>query len=82
MRIMSGDEIKRRREALGMSQSELAGWAGVHVRTVSKWERGVHKPTPMLAVAFDLWERHPETFDPHAFGRRQPPAGGREDGQS
>jgi len=71
MMILSGDEIKRRRAALGLSQADLAGWAGVHVRTVSKWERGVHKPPQMLAVAFRLWEEQPETFDPHAMKRRQ-----------
>lgn len=67
MPILTGDEIRRRREALGMSQATLARWAGVHVRTISKWERGVHKAPPMLTVAFSLWERHPETFNPNAL---------------
>jgi DNA-binding transcriptional regulator YiaG len=67
MVVLSGAEIKRRREALGMSQATLAKWAGVHVRTVSKWERGVHKAPEMLAVAFRLWEECPETFNPHAI---------------
>lgn len=61
--------MKQRREALGMTQAEIAAWAGVHVRTVSKWERGVHKPPRMLAVAFHLWEQHAETFDPYAMRR-------------
>lgn len=73
MPTMQGDEIRRRREALGMSQATLALWAGVHVRTVSKWERGIHKAPPMLAVAFRLWEERPETFDPHAMERRTAP---------
>jgi DNA-binding transcriptional regulator YiaG len=64
---MSGDEIKRRREALGLSQAALARWAGVHVRTVSKWERGVHQAPDMLAVAFRLWEERPDVFNPHAM---------------
>ena len=54
-----------------MSQATLARWAGVHVRTVSKWERGVHSPPDMLTVAFRLWEEHPEMFDPHAIERRR-----------
>lgn len=73
MGSMSGDEIKRRREALGLSQADLAQWAGVHVRTVSKWERGVHAAPMMLAVAFRLWEEQPSTFDPHALRRPTPP---------
>lgn len=76
MVILSGDEVRRRREALGLSQAGLAAWAGVHVRTVSKWERGIHKPPEMLAVAFRLWEERPETFDPHAMERRRPATGG------
>lgn len=67
MVTLSGDEIKRRREALGLSQATLARWAGVHVRTVSKWERGIHKAPDMLAVAFRLWEERPETFNPHVL---------------
>jgi DNA-binding transcriptional regulator YiaG len=69
MVVLSGDEIRRRREALGLSQADLGEWAGVHAMTVSKWERGIHKAPPMLAVAFRLWEDRPETFDPHAMKR-------------
>lgn len=69
MVALSGDEIRQRREALGMSQAELAGWAGVHVRTVSKWERGVHKPPQMLAVALGLLKKRPDMFDKHRFRR-------------
>ncbi len=76
---LSGDEIKRRREALGMSQSELAAWTGVHVRTISKWERGIHHAPEMLAVAFRLWEERPEIFNAHAMRRR--PARQQEDGE-
>ena len=75
---MSGDEIKRRREALKLSQADLAEWTGVHVRTVSKWERGVHGAPDVLAAVFSLWEQHPETFDPHAMKRRPAVRGGSE----
>lgn len=54
-----------------MSQAELAAWAGVHVRTISKWERGIHHAPEMLAVAFRLWEERPETFNAHAMRTRR-----------
>jgi DNA-binding transcriptional regulator YiaG len=76
---MDGDEIRRRREALGLTQAEVAAWAGVHVRTVSKWERGIHRAPAMLTVAFRLWEEQPDVFDPHAMSRaRRPSAGANE----
>jgi transcriptional regulator with XRE-family HTH domain len=37
--------IKRRRLALGYSQSQLAALLHVNVMTVSRWERGLH-PIP------------------------------------
>jgi transcriptional regulator with XRE-family HTH domain len=37
--------LKRRRLALGYSQSQLAALLRIHVMTVSKWERGLH-PIP------------------------------------
>lgn len=39
MPVMDGTELKRRREACGYSQGELAERLGVHSMTVSKWER-------------------------------------------
>jgi DNA-binding transcriptional regulator YiaG len=40
---MSGMTLRRQRERLGYSQAQLAKLLGVHVRTISKWERGVHR---------------------------------------
>lgn len=39
---MSGDELKRMRLQQRWSQQQLADALGVHVRTVSDWERGAN----------------------------------------
>jgi len=38
-------DIKKLRQELGLSQSELASLLGTHTMTVSKWERGKLKPS-------------------------------------
>ena len=50
METITGDEHKRRREALGLSQAQYARRIGVHKRTVSRWEWG-GSPIPSTAVA-------------------------------
>jgi DNA-binding transcriptional regulator YiaG len=42
---METTEIPGLRHALGLTQSEFGQLFGVHAMTVSKWERGVIKPT-------------------------------------
>lgn len=42
---MTAQEVRRVRLDLGLSQVQLAQILGVHHLTVSKWERGVAKPT-------------------------------------
>jgi transcriptional regulator with XRE-family HTH domain len=46
-----GGRLKAIREALGVSQAELAERVGAHVFTVSKLERGLHEPAWPLALA-------------------------------
>lgn len=38
-------DVKKLREALGLSQSEFAALVGTHAMTVSKWERGKLEPS-------------------------------------
>lgn len=38
-----GDNIRRRRLALHMSQDELAALIGVHQSSVGRWEKGEHE---------------------------------------
>ncbi len=39
MTVMIGSEVRRLREALGLTQAELAEELGVHPITISRWER-------------------------------------------
>jgi len=39
-----GATIRKRRQALGWEQRELAERVGVHVNSVQKWESGTHYP--------------------------------------
>src|SRR5262245_42019720 len=39
-----GEELQRLREAAGLSQAELAGRAGLSLRSVQNWEQGHRKP--------------------------------------
>ena len=51
---LTGDEVRRFRRELALSQRELAERLGVHLQTVSKWERGAlgiaHKEVLRMAL--------------------------------
>ena len=47
---MTGSELRARREALGMTQAELARRLGVPQQHVSRWERGERGITRWLAA--------------------------------
>jgi transcriptional regulator with XRE-family HTH domain len=51
---MTGENLKRRREELGLSQALLARRFGVDVMTVSRWERGDRKITAPGAIRLAL----------------------------
>jgi transcriptional regulator with XRE-family HTH domain len=46
-----GDIIRTRRNAIGLSQTELAKAAGVHVRQIARYEAGEQQPALSVAVA-------------------------------
>ena len=48
---MQPQEIKTRREALDLSQKQLADAFGVHVRTVSAWEQGKQRAPEYVELA-------------------------------
>ena len=49
--------VRELRERLGMTQAEFAQEVGVHVPTVSRWERGVMKPAPMAIKIMEALAR-------------------------
>lgn len=63
-------EIKVLREALGLSQEQLARHLGVSFMTISRWERGLAKPSPLAMEKLDRmrgeWENElsPEDIIP------------------
>ena len=48
---MSGKTIKRMRQQLGMTQTELAIKLGVTFVSVNRWENGVSHPSPLAVKA-------------------------------
>jgi transcriptional regulator with XRE-family HTH domain len=48
---MTGKDIKREREKLGLSQAALAKLLGVAENTVWRWEVGQRKPHPVVLKA-------------------------------
>lgn len=53
---MSPQEMKRRREALGLTQAQLARELGLDSITVSRYERGVHPIPRTVELAFEMIE--------------------------
>jgi transcriptional regulator with XRE-family HTH domain len=53
---MNGDELRQRREGLGMTQEQLARALGVNTMTISRWERGVRSIPPHLSLALEAIE--------------------------
>jgi len=50
---LTAEEIKQKRKEAGMTQEQLAHKLGVAVATIQRWEKGVHRPSPMAAR--QLW---------------------------
>ena len=51
MCIVTGDEVRKIRARLGVTQTQLAEWLGLTRNTVARWEmglRGIPEPTARL----------------------------------
>jgi DNA-binding transcriptional regulator YiaG len=53
---MKGEDIKRRREALGLTQVEFAHAIHVTPNTVARWERDEVQYPGMLEIVLDTFE--------------------------
>lgn len=53
---MKPDELKRRREALGLTQEQLARELDVTTMSVSRWERGVYPIPYYIGLAMEALE--------------------------
>jgi transcriptional regulator with XRE-family HTH domain len=53
---MKPEELKLRRESIGLTQSQLARELDVDVITVSRWERGVHPVPRYIELALEAIE--------------------------
>lgn len=53
---MKPEGLKRRREALGMTQDDLARELWVKMMTVSRWERGVYPIPRHIELAIEAIE--------------------------
>jgi transcriptional regulator with XRE-family HTH domain len=48
---VTGEDIRREREDLGLTQGQLAELSGVALNTVSRWEIGQRTPHPLVLKA-------------------------------
>ena len=56
---MKPEELRSRRESLGLTQEQLARELDVAVMTVSRWERGVNPVPHFIGLALEALEaRH------------------------
>lgn len=53
---MKSDELKQRREALGLTQEQLARELDVTTMSVSRWERGVYPIPHYIELALEAIE--------------------------
>ncbi len=53
---MKGRDLTEWRKRWALTQTKLAQALGVDVMTVSRWERGVQVPTPVLPLALEALE--------------------------
>ena len=53
---MKPEELKRRREVLGLTQEQLARELDVTTMSVSRWERGIHPIPHYIELALEAIE--------------------------
>lgn len=67
------EDVQKLREALGLTQEQLARLLGVSLRTISRWEAGESQPTPLAQKELRRWQQllleMEELFKPEAIAR-------------
>jgi transcriptional regulator with XRE-family HTH domain len=59
---MTGNELREWRRDRVLDQQDLADLLGVHLQTVSKWERNVQTIPPFLELALRTVEREQKLY--------------------
>ena len=54
---MSSEDIYKLRRVLGLNQDKFGQLLGIHAMTVSKWERGVLRPTPYQIAMMEAFNK-------------------------
>ena len=57
---MKGRTLKRHRKSLGWTQERLGEVLGVHMESISRWERNAQAVPKVVALAVELLEREKE----------------------
>jgi len=63
-RVWDSDGVKRLREQLGVTQSELADRIGTRQQTVSEWETGASTPRRMSQRLLRMVAEEAGVYDP------------------
>jgi DNA-binding transcriptional regulator YiaG len=69
---LAPDEVKKTREALGVSQPVFAGLLGTSPSTVRSWEQGQKPPSPMARRLLELIRSDPSYWKSRLFSLVQP----------
>lgn len=65
---MEEQRIKRLRRGLGLSQERFARLMGVSLQTVHRWEAGLNRPLPLIAVRLEELRRELAARETHEGG--------------
>ena len=58
---MDAEELISIRNNLGLTQAQMAQVLFAHTLTISRWERGVVNPPPLVLVIYKQIQKHNET---------------------
>lgn len=71
---MEGEELRHKRDVIGMTQVQLAESLGVKPNTVARYERGILAIPQAVALAIETIERNQKGRPPQAKAEDAPAA--------